>query len=86
GNSSALSADDLFKQVQETVQHEPVDGFDLEVIGQFVRIEHTLEALKRLSKILKKLPGTASDIHETCEMWNDHSTAADENEMQGIIQ
>ncbi|KAH9331307.1 hypothetical protein KI387_003415 [Taxus chinensis] len=86
GNAGILSADDLFKQVQESIQHEPVHGFDLEVIGQFVRIEHTLEALRKLSKGLKKLPGTASDVHETCEMWNDHSTAPDENEMQGIIR
>ncbi|KAH9295005.1 hypothetical protein KI387_038593, partial [Taxus chinensis] len=43
-------------------------------------------ALRRLSKRLKKLPGSASDTHETCEVLNDHSTAPDENEMQGIIR
>lgn len=45
-----------------------------------------MEALRKLSKRLKKLPGSASDIHETYEMWNDHSTAPEENEMQGIIR
>ncbi|KAH9299435.1 hypothetical protein KI387_031117, partial [Taxus chinensis] len=86
GNSGVLSADDLFKQVQESVQHEPTHGFGIEIIDRFVRIEHSFEALRKLSKRLKKLPGGASDIHETCEIWNDHSTAPDENEMQGIIR
>ncbi|KAH9324092.1 hypothetical protein KI387_004270, partial [Taxus chinensis] len=86
GNSGILSANDLFKQIQESVQHEPIHGFGLEIIGQFVRVEHTLEALRKLNKGLKKLPGNASDIHETCEIWNDHSTTPDENEMQGIIR
>ncbi|KAH9300153.1 hypothetical protein KI387_011736, partial [Taxus chinensis] len=86
GNSGILSADDLFKQIQESVQHEPISGFDLEIMDRLVRVEHSLEALRKLGKGLKKLPGTASDVHETCEIWNDHSTAPDENEMQGIIR
>ncbi|KAH9328003.1 hypothetical protein KI387_000111, partial [Taxus chinensis] len=86
GNSGILSAYDLFKQIQESVQHEPIHGFGLEIIDRFVRVEHTLEALRKLSKGLKKLPGNASNIHETCEIWNDHSTTPDENEMQGIIR
>ncbi|KAH9308331.1 hypothetical protein KI387_036242, partial [Taxus chinensis] len=63
-----------------------IQGFGLEIIDRFVRVEHTLEALRKLNKGLKKLPGNASDIHETCEIWNDHSTAPNENEMQGIIR
>ncbi|KAH9316070.1 hypothetical protein KI387_024697, partial [Taxus chinensis] len=49
-------------------------------------IEHSLEALRRINKRLRKLPGSASDTHETYEVLSDHSTAPDENEMQGIIQ
>ncbi|KAH9320962.1 hypothetical protein KI387_015601, partial [Taxus chinensis] len=86
GNSGVLSADDLFKQFQDSVQHEPTHGFGIEIIERFVRIEHYFEALRKLSKRLKKLASGASDIHETCEIWNDHSTAPDENKMQGIIR
>ncbi|KAH9316772.1 hypothetical protein KI387_044010 [Taxus chinensis] len=86
GNSGILSADDLFKQIQESIQHEPTHGFGIEIIDRFVKIEHSLEALRKLNKRLKKLPSSASDTHETCEVLSDHSTAPDENEMQGIIR
>ncbi|KAH9310472.1 hypothetical protein KI387_025507, partial [Taxus chinensis] len=35
GNSGILSADDLFKQFQESVQHEPMHRFGIEIIDQF---------------------------------------------------
>ncbi|KAH9313863.1 hypothetical protein KI387_022490, partial [Taxus chinensis] len=68
--------------IQESVQHEPTYGFGLEIIDRFLKIEHSLETLRKFNKRLKKLPGNTSDTQETCEVLSDHSTVPDENEMQ----
>lgn len=56
-----LPIDDLYKKIQESIQHEPNYGFGLEIINRFVKIEHSLETLRKLNKRLENLPRNASD-------------------------
>ncbi|KAH9321304.1 hypothetical protein KI387_015943, partial [Taxus chinensis] len=81
-SSGILPVDDFYKQIQESIQDEPTYGFGLEIIDRFVKIEHSLETLRKLNKRLKKIPSNINDTHETCEVLSDHSTMPDENEMQ----
>ncbi|KAH9289833.1 hypothetical protein KI387_033950, partial [Taxus chinensis] len=48
--SNILHVDDLYKQIQESIQPKSDAIFNLTTIDKFVRIENVFESLKKLNK------------------------------------